>query len=169
MSEKDSGKQTLVSLTKDFIKLMAESNGTMVEISKAESILCANKRRLYDVTNVLTGIGLIERCGKSMIKWVGRNDTKLHDQLVQEEEELDLMTNMIDQYMRSMVLSQEFQENAWITAEDISMLDAEQQLSLFAIRGPPSMTMQIDENDEHHLICETDKGQIELIPIHSTQ
>ena len=33
--------------------------------------LGVQKRRIYDITNVLEGIGLIEKCIKNMIKWKG--------------------------------------------------------------------------------------------------
>ncbi len=40
--------------------------------SKASEILnVKQKRRIYDITNVLEGIGLIEKQNKNSVKWIG--------------------------------------------------------------------------------------------------
>ena len=36
------------------------------------------KRRIYDITNVLEGIGLIGKAGKNVIKWKGKEISKLN-------------------------------------------------------------------------------------------
>lgn len=36
--------------------------------------LGVQKRRIYDITNVLEGIGYIEKISKNKIKWVGATD-----------------------------------------------------------------------------------------------
>lgn len=41
-------------------------------------MLGVQKRRIYDITNVLEGIGYIEKMQKNMIRWVGyKEDSKL--------------------------------------------------------------------------------------------
>jgi len=40
-------------------------------LNDAVKVLGVQKRRIYDITNVLEGIGLIEKCIKNMIKWKG--------------------------------------------------------------------------------------------------
>jgi hypothetical protein len=40
--------------------------------------LKVQKRRIYDITNVLEGIGLIRKGGKNRIKWIGTPDIPSH-------------------------------------------------------------------------------------------
>ena len=63
-----SEKQTLSNLTPRVLQLLAEARGADVDLAAAETQLGINKRRLYDIVNVLTGIGVIERSGKSKIR-----------------------------------------------------------------------------------------------------
>ena len=37
----------------------------------AETLAVPQKRRIYDITNVLEGIGLIEKNSKNLIRWKG--------------------------------------------------------------------------------------------------
>ena len=42
-----------------------------VDLNEAALRLAVQKRRIYDITNVLEGIGLIEKTIKNKIKWKG--------------------------------------------------------------------------------------------------
>ncbi|KAM0056917.1 putative transcription factor E2F-DP family [Helianthus debilis subsp. tardiflorus] len=39
------------------------------------------KRRIYDITNVLEGIGLVEKATKNHIRWKGHNSSSPRSQL----------------------------------------------------------------------------------------
>ena len=59
-------------LTKRFlsvIETLATPNHGLFDLSKAAELLQVQKRRIYDITNVLEGIGLIEKKGKNFIQW----------------------------------------------------------------------------------------------------
>ena len=62
---------SLGELTKKFIKLIQDSNNKTVDLNEAAKKLNVQKRRIYDITNVLEGIGLIEKTVKNKIKWKG--------------------------------------------------------------------------------------------------
>ncbi|KAI8905363.1 E2F/DP family winged-helix DNA-binding domain-containing protein [Powellomyces hirtus] len=56
-------------LTKKFIDALRQcSNGTL-DLNQAASQLNVQKRRIYDITNVLEGINLIEKTTKNHIRW----------------------------------------------------------------------------------------------------
>ena len=46
-------------LTKKFVSLIQNSEGKWIDLNDAVSLLGVQKRRIYDITNVLEGIGLI--------------------------------------------------------------------------------------------------------------
>ncbi|KAG7482807.1 transcription factor E2F4-like [Solea senegalensis] len=57
-----------------FVKLLQEAEGGVVDIQDAAKILASDqKRRIYDITNVLEGVGLIMKISKRKVKWIGAN------------------------------------------------------------------------------------------------
>lgn len=49
--------------------LISKSKGGTVDLNEAAITLNVQKRRIYDITNVLEGIGLIEKKSKNNIVW----------------------------------------------------------------------------------------------------
>ncbi|NWX46216.1 E2F2 factor, partial [Steatornis caripensis] len=58
-------------LTKKFIRLLSESPDGVVDLNRAAEALEVQKRRIYDITNVLEGIQLIRKKSKNNIQWMG--------------------------------------------------------------------------------------------------
>ncbi|KAK6145734.1 hypothetical protein DH2020_022554 [Rehmannia glutinosa] len=56
-------------LTKKFITLLKHAEDGELDLNKAADTLQVQKRRIYDITNVLEGIGLIEKKLKNRIHW----------------------------------------------------------------------------------------------------
>jgi transcription factor E2F3 len=173
MSEEKS-KHTLVDLTQDFVKLLMSAKGEEVDLNTAGDALGVSKRRLYDVTNVLAGIGVIERGGKARVRWVGSSGSvdeaaQLQDLLAQEAE-LDRMTAIIDESLMELSRSPDFQTHAWVSQEDVMRL-TEDQLTLFALRGPSDLTIEVPDEDDrarHRLVCTSQTGAVDLIPINQS-
>lgn len=60
-------------LTKKFTNLLEKSPNGVVDLNKASEQLGVQKRRIYDITNVLEGIGILEKKSKNNIQWKGGN------------------------------------------------------------------------------------------------
>ncbi|CAO0800953.1 unnamed protein product [Mucor circinelloides] len=58
-------------LTKKFIALLRSSAHGDLDLNRAASQLKVQKRRIYDITNVLEGIRLIEKNSKNHVRWIG--------------------------------------------------------------------------------------------------
>lgn len=56
-------------LTKKFIHLVESSQDGVVDLNVASERLEVQKRRIYDITNVLEGIGILEKKSKNNIQW----------------------------------------------------------------------------------------------------
>jgi len=56
-------------LTKKFVELISTSKGGILDLNIAADLLKVQKRRIYDITNVLEGIDMIEKRSKNNIKW----------------------------------------------------------------------------------------------------
>ncbi|OHT15551.1 hypothetical protein TRFO_02896 [Tritrichomonas foetus] len=175
MCDKETHKQTLVALTKSLIKLLSESNPPEIELSKAEKVLKASKRRLYDVTNVLAGIGYIERCGKSRIRWIGRrgnvDDSTFHNILLQQKAEYEMMDKTIESHLSDLFQSEMFNRFGWLTEYDIKNINSQENLNLFALNGPASMTinLEIEDDDQYVIVCNSTNGKVSLSSLSSAK
>jgi transcription factor E2F3 len=71
--KEDEGKRenTLSLLTKRFIRLIKSKENFILDINEATVELGVQKRRIYDITNVLEGIGYIEKLHKNKMRWIG--------------------------------------------------------------------------------------------------
>ncbi|KAF3785771.1 Transcription factor [Nymphaea thermarum] len=66
-------------LTKKFINLMKQAEDGVLDLNIAADTLEVQKRRIYDITNVLEGIGLIEKKLKNRIRWKGLDASRPGD------------------------------------------------------------------------------------------
>ncbi|KAK2822614.1 hypothetical protein Q5P01_022679 [Channa striata] len=61
-------------LTMKFVGLLEEAKDGVLDLKvAADSLAVKQKRRIYDITNVLEGVGLIEKKNKNIIQWRGEN------------------------------------------------------------------------------------------------
>ncbi len=60
---------SLGSLTKRFCELLHASPDGVLDLNEAAETLSVQKRRIYDITNVLEGVGLISKASKNHIRW----------------------------------------------------------------------------------------------------
>mmetsp|Transcript_7628 Transcript_7628/g.18845 ORF Transcript_7628/g.18845 Transcript_7628/m.18845 type:complete len:775 (+) Transcript_7628:238-2562(+) len=56
-------------LTKKFVQILRASPDNSIDLNRAASELGVQKRRIYDITNVLEGIGLLIKRGKNHVSW----------------------------------------------------------------------------------------------------
>lgn len=57
-------------LTKKFLQLLCQSADGVVDLNWAAETLSVQKRRLYDITNVLEGVHLVKKKSKNNIQWM---------------------------------------------------------------------------------------------------
>lgn len=69
-SAKKSNETTLTHLTKRFVNLLNTSSERVIDLNDASTRLSVAKRRIYDITNVLEGIGLLKKTSKNKTQWV---------------------------------------------------------------------------------------------------
>lgn len=95
-------------LTTRFVTLLQEAPDGILDLkTAADTLAVRQKRRIYDITNVLEGIGLIEKKSKNSIQWLGAgpgcNSTEVTSRLTQLKSEIKELKNQeaqIDQYYR---------------------------------------------------------------------
>ncbi|XP_067652100.1 transcription factor E2F5-like [Haliotis asinina] len=81
-------------LTTKFVSLLQEAKDGVLDLKvAADQLAVRQKRRIYDITNVLEGIGLIEKKSKNSIQWKGAgpgcNTREISDRLVTLQNDID--------------------------------------------------------------------------------
>ncbi|PON97398.1 E2F Family [Trema orientale] len=148
-------------LTKKFINLIKQAEDGILDLNKAAETLEVQKRRIYDITNVLEGIGLIEKKLKNRIRWKGLDASRPGEvdgdiSLLQAEvENLNLEERRLDDQIREMQerlrdLSEDETNQKWlfVTEEDIKGLPCFQNETLIAIKAPHGTTLEVPDPDE---------------------
>ncbi|XP_042514709.1 transcription factor E2FA-like isoform X2 [Macadamia integrifolia] len=148
-------------LTKKFRDLLTSAEDGILDLNKAADTLEVQKRRIYDITNVLEGIGLIEKKLKNRIRWMGLDVSRpgeVDDDvniLQAEVENLSAEEHRLDDRIREMQeklrdLSEDENNQKWlfVTEEDIKGLPCFQNETLIAIKAPHGTTMEVPDPDE---------------------
>jgi len=166
---------SLGELTRKFIKMIQESENKCVDLNDAAKILSVQKRRIYDITNVLEGIGLIEKTVKNKIRWKGTQHMLNHsvsqsgsaggavnmedeqevqqmeeeiEMLRKEEERIDYWRTQIFEDLHAMAKDPVYSEYAYLNFDDIKHLqsnEAGKAETLIAIKAPMGTKIEIPD------------------------
>lgn len=60
---------SLIVLARKVVDLLCKTPIREVGLNDATEMLSASKRRIYDVINILEGIGLVEKIGRDTVRW----------------------------------------------------------------------------------------------------
>ncbi|XP_057490710.1 transcription factor E2FC-like [Actinidia eriantha] len=148
-------------LTKKFISLIQEAKNGTLDLNKATNVLAVQKRRIYDITNVLEGIGFIEKTAKSHIRWKGLEmlaQKELDDQvtslkaevenLYAEECRLDECIREKQDLLRTLQHDEKYQKYLFLTAEDINRLPFFENQTVIVIQAPRASSIEVPDPDE---------------------
>ncbi|EEF52708.1 transcription factor E2FC [Ricinus communis] len=148
-------------LTKKFVKLIQEAKDGTLDLNRTADVLEVQKRRIYDITNVLEGIELIEKTSKNHIRWKGYDDCgskELEDHVTElktEVESLHAEDHRLDESIREkqeLLRALEEDENKkrylFMTEEDITSLACYQNRTLLAIKAPQASYLEVPDPDE---------------------
>ncbi|XP_006094106.1 transcription factor E2F2 [Myotis lucifugus] len=164
-------------LTKKFIYLLSESKDGVLDLNWAAEVLDVQKRRIYDITNVLEGIQLIRKKAKNNIQWVGRGALEdptrpgKQQQLGQELKELMSMEQALDQLIQSCSLNfkhlTEDKANkklAYVTYQDIRAIGTFKEQTVIAVKAPPQTRLEVPDRNEENLqiYLKSTQGPIEV-------
>jgi len=141
-------------LTKKFVDLLQESPDGVVDLNDASNRLAVQKRRIYDITNVLEGIGILEKKSKNNIQWRGgqsmvssersRQIEAESERLLQRENEVN---TLIDQMRGELAeITQEVENTsgmAYVTQNDLLNVDLFKDQIVIVIKAPPEAKLVV--------------------------
>ncbi|CAL5205443.1 unnamed protein product [Lathyrus oleraceus] len=148
-------------LTKKFVSLIQNAKDGTLDLNKTAEVLEVQKRRIYDITNVLEGIGLIEKTSKNHIRWKGCDGIgprELEDQvntlkaevesLYAEEYNLEECISERKELLRNLEEGENTGKYLFFTKEDILTLPCFQNKQLIAIKAPKASFIEVPDPDE---------------------
>ncbi|KAL0438435.1 UNVERIFIED_CONTAM: Transcription factor E2FC [Sesamum latifolium] len=154
-------------LTKKFIKLIQEAKDATLDLNRTADVLEVQKRRIYDITNVLEGIGLIEKTTKNHIRWKGfgscgpkQLDGEVShlkaevEHLCAEDCRLDDRIRNKLESLRELISNQNSQNNLFLTEEDIMSLPRLRNQTVIAIQAPRASFIEVPDPDEDIVFCQ---------------
>ncbi|XP_029993138.1 transcription factor E2F4 [Sphaeramia orbicularis] len=143
-------------LTTKFVTLLQEAKDGVLDLkAAADTLAVRQKRRIYDITNVLEGIGLIEKKSKNSIQWKGVgpgcNTREIADKLIDlkaelddlalREHELDQQRIWVQQSIKNVTDDSNNSPMAYVKHEDLC--GAFKGDTLLAIRAPIGTQLEV--------------------------
>lgn len=146
---------SLYTLARKFMRLINESPENHMNMSRVAELLGVGKRRIYDITNVLEGIGMVSKWSVNSVKWMGRSI----DELLSSEPGDDLLAGAFEKKGdeerrvkeeikelndRIYELSKDAKnlKHAYVTYDDLQGLRTFRRKLVFALKAPNDTTIE---------------------------
>ncbi|XP_038614583.1 LOW QUALITY PROTEIN: transcription factor E2F2 [Tachyglossus aculeatus] len=164
-------------LTKKFIQLLSASDDGVLDLNRAAEVLEVQKRRIYDITNVLEGIQLIRKKSKNHIQWVGTglfgDSTAVRQQqalrrelsgLNAAERSLDELIQASTTRLKDLTEDPENQRLAYVTYQDIRAISNFREQTVIAVKAPAETRLEVPDLDQETLqiYLKSTNGPIEV-------
>uniref|UniRef100_A0A8C9QSG6 E2F transcription factor 3 n=1 Tax=Scleropages formosus TaxID=113540 RepID=A0A8C9QSG6_SCLFO len=160
-SEKTRYDTSLGLLTKKFVQLLGQSSDGVVDLNRAAEVLKVQKRRLYDITNVLEGVHLIKKKSKNNIQWMGcslsEDGTAVNQcqslgrqvmELGQQEKKLDELIKSCTQDVKQMTEESHNQKFAYVTYQDLRKIRGLQDQTVIVVKAPADTKLEVPDPQE---------------------
>jgi len=147
-------------LTAKFVSLLQEAQDGVLDLKlAADQLAVRQKRRIYDITNVLEGIGLIEKRSKNSIQWKGAgpgcNTKEISDKLSHLKCEIDSLESVervlderrlwIQQSLKNVSEDIDNEKHAYVSHDDVCRCYQEE--TLLAIQAPSGTQLEVPPPD----------------------
>ena len=158
---------SLGELTKNFINYIRKSGRNTVNINELVKELKVKKRRIYDITNVLEGIGYVQKHAKNEISWIRTEvlnnfsnsllynlkqdiNNKKNEFLELEKinKSLDIEIEKIKDEFNLISQEEDFNQYGYITFTDLNDLSNNEKYDLLAIKAPKGTSIDIIDPNE---------------------
>ncbi|KAL1450197.1 hypothetical protein WDU94_002643 [Cyamophila willieti] len=135
-------------LTKKFVNLLKCSPQGVVDLNIASESLDVQKRRIYDITNVLEGIGILEKKSKNNIQWKGgRMPTSQSSQLQADinhltgkEQAIDMLIADAESELQQLNAERRY---SYVTYQDIRHIPAYKDRTSMLVKAPPESHLEV--------------------------
>ncbi|XP_060044579.1 transcription factor E2F1 [Erinaceus europaeus] len=172
--EKSRYETSLNLTTKRFLELLSHSSDGVVDLNWAAEVLKVQKRRIYDITNVLEGIQLITKKSKNHIQWLGNHAavgiggrleelTQDLQQLQESERQLDHLIHICTTQLQLLSEDSDSQRLAYVTCQDLRSIADPAEQTVMVIKAPPETQLQaVDSAETFQISLKSKQGPIDV-------
>ncbi|CAL9687216.1 unnamed protein product [Knipowitschia caucasica] len=146
-------------LTKKFVNLIAESPDGVLDLNWATEVLEVQKRRIYDITNVLEGVQLIRKKSKNNIQWLigdvfegsssggerARTLRKELSELERAERALEELITSSTTQLKQLTDDQSGQRLAYVTYQDLRSISSLRDQTVIAVKAPAGTKLEVPD------------------------
>ncbi|KAI5184950.1 transcription factor E2F2 [Nematocida homosporus] len=175
-------------ITQKFLKLLKESPQLELDLNYAATTLEIHKRRLYDITNVLEGIGFIKKKLKNNVLYIGNQGrNKCSDcggttfpgtkelseieSLLRAEKDLNTELAQVNAELQQLACQEDNMSLAYVTYLDLKEISDFSAISLFAVKTPPGTLLdfpQSENKNENIVTFSSNYGKIDVFYLQDT-
>ena len=179
--EENKQENSLGLLTRNFLQYIKNKGRVNININDLEKDLGVIKRRIYDITNVLQGIGYIEKKGKNEISWTKnykdeyQNNSNISDSYIsncnklklefedlkKEDKENDDKLNKYREEFNLLSGRKDFHKYGYITFKDIKNLSKDDNLDFIIIKASKGTVINVIDDEESKKAYTKIKNQME--------
>ncbi|XP_075194888.1 transcription factor E2F6 isoform X2 [Anomaloglossus baeobatrachus] len=168
---------SLFYLTQKFMDIIKSAPEGVVELSHVARQLGVKKRRVYDITNVLSGIQVIRKKSRNLVQWVGtdlnRSNTDLSptQQIRSDISELSAMEDALDKLILDCAhqlfgLAEDGANKkfAYVTYQDLYSIDDYHEQVIIAVKAPEETRLVVPAPNEEcvEVQIKSTKGPIDV-------
>lgn len=146
-------------LTKKFVNLIAESPDGVLDLNWATEVLEVQKRRIYDITNVLEGVQLIRKKSKNNIQWLvgdvfeggssgGPRAGALRKELShleRAERSLDELIQSSTAQLKQLTEDKDSQRLGYVTYQDLRSVPSLREQTVIAVKAPAETKLEVPD------------------------
>uniref|UniRef100_A0A3Q2PED3 Transcription factor E2F3-like n=1 Tax=Fundulus heteroclitus TaxID=8078 RepID=A0A3Q2PED3_FUNHE len=145
-------------LTRGLLDLFLQTPDGSLDLRHAIRSLGTRRRRVYDITNVLQGIQLVEKESVNRVKWIGRSPASCYlgqnraqpdlAELKLVEETLDSLIRRCAQQLFDLTDDPQNSALAYVTHEDLRRLRTFQENTVMVVKAPEETRLEIPAPSE---------------------
>jgi transcription factor E2F3 len=173
--EESRQENSLCQLTKKVLQYIRCKKKLNININELVKELGVKKRRIYDITNVLQGIGYIEKKGKNEIIWIknhlfNKKDMKIKNNTIKINKQINEFNDFMDNANKELVSilsNEDFNKYGYISYNDLINFSRNENKDLFVVKASQGTIVNVIDKKTSKKTCEEiinqfREGKIEL-------
>jgi len=160
--EESRQENSLCQLTKKVLQYIRNKKKLNININELVKELGVKKRRIYDITNVLQGIGYIEKKGKNEIIWIknhlfNKKDMKIKNNTIKINKQINELNDFMDNANKELVSilsNNDFNKFGYITYNDLINFSRNENKDLFIVKASQGTIVNVIDKKTSKKTCE---------------